>query len=164
MAWIAAWLVALAGLAVPWRVLGGLVDERLRWVGWLVLATGLQAGLLAGRDEDDDEEKAESADLGRRLRWLLYPPVAAATVAYGVLAGLGADEGIGLVTTAVGAYVAGLALRLTRRVGRHAAALAQSCPWPRRSARHAAWTDRPRPRSCALPLGRDEPCPRRPRE
>ena len=56
--------------AAPWRELGGLVDERLRWLQRFVLATGLVAGFGAVgiyRARSGPENPASG------LRRLLYP-------------------------------------------------------------------------------------------
>jgi len=47
--WLLAWSGVLYLVASPWKELGGIVDERLRWFHRFGLCMGLAAGAIAGR-------------------------------------------------------------------------------------------------------------------
>lgn len=109
-AWILGWGVVLWLVASPWRDLGGLVDERLRWLERFVLGAGLvigwRIGALARRAARPGTGHCH-ATLLRRLLW----PLAALTAAGLVLLRFtGRPDPIGVVLTAFLSYWAGLDL------------------------------------------------------
>lgn len=108
--WLAAWIVVLYLVAAPWRELGGLEDERLRWLEWFVLVTGLPVGFTMGRFARDAAVREARRTHARLLRFLLYPPAALTAVSLIALS-VGGERGpIGIVVTAFLAYWAGLDL------------------------------------------------------
>ena len=108
--WLMAWMIVLYLVAAPWRRLGGLVDERLRWLEWFVLLSGLALGFTLGRFG----REAVAAGTGRThacfLRFLLYPPALITAGTLIVLTLLDERGPIGVVVTALLAYWAGLDL------------------------------------------------------
>jgi len=48
-AWFFLWIAVLFQVASPWRDLGGVVEERLRWLHRFVLLTGFGVGEMLGR-------------------------------------------------------------------------------------------------------------------
>lgn len=105
-AWIAIGFVALGVVAWPWRHLGGIVGERLRWLERFALFSALWLGFCAAlwcRPEPDGLR----GGWARPLRSLFYPP--AILAAAGLLMLWLADETdpIGVLLTALVAYSAG---------------------------------------------------------
>ncbi len=140
MAWLrlAIWIPLLFGVHRPWRSLGGLVPERLRWfetasllmlfpIGWVV-------GAFAGDPQPDDQRR-------RWFRWGLLLPMLVWCV--GVAGFEAADRPeVGLAVFGAGlAYVAGFdvgAARSTLRVAPETAvspsrsiSTQRSLSWPR---------------------------------
>lgn len=110
MLWLAAWIVVLYAVAAPWRSLGGVVSERLRWMEWFVLLAGLSTGVTLGRLGRDMALGVEWRTHLRFLRFLLYP-VAVLTAASLVLLALVGERGpAGVVFTAFLSYWAGMDL------------------------------------------------------
>lgn len=111
LGWLLFWSVLLFAVAATWGDPGRVVDERLRWLQWFVLVSGLCVGFLVGRF---GRERAE--DEGRAvielLRQLLYPAAILAALGLIGLRALGGGEPIGVVVTAFLAYWAGLDLAL----------------------------------------------------
>ena len=108
--WLAAWVVVLWVVVSPWTDLGGLVDERLRWLEWFVLFTAVPVGLTVGtfaREAAGPGTGWSHLDL---LRILLYPVGALTACALIVVAVLKHHDVIGVVVTAFLAYWAGLDL------------------------------------------------------
>lgn len=105
--WIAAWAAALRLVASPWRDLGGLVDERLRWLERVVLGAGLMLGWLAGTLGRRAARPGTGRSHATLLRRLLLP--VGALAAAGMLALRLADkpDPIGVVFTAFLAFWAG---------------------------------------------------------
>lgn len=103
-AWLLAWMVVLWGVAAPWRELGGIESEYLRWLEIWVLGGGLVSGFLVGR------RLRERAGGLPGLRLALYPPAAITAAVLVALAWGGARGPIGVVTTAWLAYGAGFDL------------------------------------------------------
>jgi hypothetical protein len=108
--WLVAWMVLLYAVAAPWRELGGLVDERLRWLEWFVLVTGLSAGFVAGRFGRDMAGPGSGRAHVYVLRFLLYPFALLTVLALLTLTWLGQRDPVGVVVTAFLAYWAGLDL------------------------------------------------------
>ncbi len=110
MVWLMIWVTVLYVVAAPWRELGGIVDERLRWLEWFVLIVGLSIGFTVGRFGRD----AAGPGTGRAhidlLRCLLYPLAVLTVVALVVLISMGRRDPIGVVVTAFLAYWAGIDL------------------------------------------------------
>ncbi len=108
--WLATWTMVLWLVGSPWRNLGGLVDERLRWLEWLVLMTAVPVGLTVGTFA----REAAGPGTGRThiglLRFLLYPVGALTACALIGLVVLGQRDAIGVAVTAFLAYWAGLDL------------------------------------------------------
>lgn len=106
--WLAAWIVVLYVVAAPWRHLGGLVDERLRWLEWFVLVTALPIGFTAGRFARDAAEHDGRRTHSRLLRLVLYPPAILTAAVLIALTAIGERGSIGVVATAFLSYWAGL--------------------------------------------------------
>ncbi len=109
-AWLAAWAVVLWVVVSPWRELGGLVDERLRWLEWFVLLTTLPVGFTVGAFAREAARPGTGRTHVGLLRFLLYPVGALTASALIVLAVVGHRDIIGVVVTAFLAYWAGLDL------------------------------------------------------
>ena len=72
--WLAFWALVLHGIDRPWRELGGLLSERMRWTERFVLGAALIAGCLAGsvvRDATRDAGRSATARQLLRRAWLL---------------------------------------------------------------------------------------------
>ena len=106
--WLVAWCAVLYAFAAPWRQLGGIESERLRYAEWWVLSAGVAIGFTMGRFARDWVKAGVGRTHARSLRIALYPPaaVAAGTLVY--LASTGERGVIGVVATAFLAYWAGL--------------------------------------------------------
>ncbi len=107
-AWIAAWVGLLYVVAAPWRGLGGVVDEQLRWLEWFVLMAGLTTGFTVGRLGRQVALERGGVSHLRLLRRLLYPVGAVAAAGVVALWWRGASGGIGVVVTALLAYWGGI--------------------------------------------------------
>lgn len=101
---VASWLVVLHTVTNPWRSLGGLVDERVRWLEWVVVPVGIALGATAGRSGREAG--------GASVRLLLYPPGVAAALALAALESVGEADRIGVVLTVLLSYGFGLDLVL----------------------------------------------------
>jgi hypothetical protein len=108
-AWLLLWLVALHVVTDPWRHLGGLVDEYLRWLEWFVLGCGASLGFTAGQFVRDSMEQGTRSHV-QALRVLLYPPAILAAAELLALRAMGEHHSIGVVVTALLAYWCGLDL------------------------------------------------------
>jgi len=108
--WLLVWILVLYAVAAPWRSLGGLVDERLRWLEYAVLSAGLSIGFTIGRFGRDAVEAGPGRTHARFLRFLLYPPAAFTAAGLVVLTALGERGAIGVAVTAFLSYWAGLDL------------------------------------------------------
>jgi hypothetical protein len=108
--WLAVWILVLYVVAAPWRSLGGLVDERLRWLEYVVLLAGISIGFTIGRFGRDAALSDARRTHARFLRYLLYPPAAITAAGLVVLTALGERGAAGVVVTAFLAYWAGLDL------------------------------------------------------
>lgn len=110
--WCAVWAAVLYTMAEPWRHVGGLVDERLRWLEGLVLPTGLVVGLVVGGYARDAVRPGRRRCHAGLLRYLLLPPATLTAAALLVLVRLELTDAIGVVTSAFLAYWAGLDLAI----------------------------------------------------
>lgn len=108
--WLAAWIAVLWLVAAPWRELGGLESELLRWLEGAVLGTGLVAGFTVGRFARDAAAGHPARTHARLLRVVLYPLAAITAAALVALAWAGERGSVGVVATAFLAYWAGLDL------------------------------------------------------
>lgn len=106
--WLAAWCAVLYVFAAPWRALGGLESERLRWLEWWAVAAGVGVGYAAGRFARDWVASAPGRTHARSLRVALYPPAAVAAAALVPLAVQGERGPVGVVASAFLAYWAGM--------------------------------------------------------
>jgi len=88
---LAAWLAALDVVTDPWRSLGGLVDERLRWTALVAGAVAVALGVTAARSG------SAAGDLC--LRPLLVPPAAASALAFVALWAVGERDAVSAVLT-----------------------------------------------------------------
>lgn len=110
VAWLAIWIVVLYLVAAPWRELGGLVDERLRWLEWCVLVTVPPVGFTTGRFARDVAVKGRRRTHAHFLRILLYPAAILTAASLGVLAWIGERGPMGVVFTGFLCYWAGFDL------------------------------------------------------
>jgi hypothetical protein len=108
--WLLVWILVLYVVAAPWRSLGGLVDERLRWLEYVVLLSGLSIGFTIGRFGRDAALSNPGRTHARFLRFLLYPPAAITAVGLVVLTIMDERGAVGVGVTAFLAYWAGLDL------------------------------------------------------
>jgi hypothetical protein len=106
-AWLAAWCGVLWAVAAPWRNLGGLESERLRWLEWWVLSAGIALGFTMGRGARDWARSGVGRTHALALRVALYPPGLVACVALVALAIAGERGPVGVVATAFLSYWAG---------------------------------------------------------
>jgi hypothetical protein len=108
--WLLAWAVVLYLVAAPWRHLGGLVDERLRWLEWFVLLAGLTVGFAIGRHAREFAGPGTGRTHVGVLRLLMYPMAGLTALGLITLTLLGMRDPVGVVVTAFLAYWAGLDL------------------------------------------------------
>jgi hypothetical protein len=108
--WLALWIAVLYAVAAPWRALGGVVDERLRWLEWFVLVCGLPIGFTVGRFGRDLAQRGLGRSHLELLRCLLYPLALLTAAALVVLTLIGRRDPVGVVVTALLAYWAGMDL------------------------------------------------------
>ena len=108
--WLTTWIAILYVVAAPWRRLGGLESELLRWLEWWALFGGTLLGFAIGRAARAVAEEDRSRTWASLLRVLLYPPGAVTAVSLLVLDLTGARGPVGVVFTAFLAYWAGLDL------------------------------------------------------
>jgi len=109
-AWLAGWISILYLVASPWRRLGGLEDESLRWLEGFVLLAGVSVGFTLGRFGRD----MAAGGIGRThlqfLRFVLYPPALLTAAGLVVLSFLEKRGAIGVAVSGFLAYWAGLDL------------------------------------------------------
>jgi hypothetical protein len=108
--WILAWGAVLWIVASPWRHLGGLVDERLRWLERFVLGAGIVIGWQVGTAGRRAARPGTGRTHAGLLRWLLWPPAALTAGGLLLLRFAGNPDAIGVVLTAFLSYWAGLDL------------------------------------------------------
>jgi hypothetical protein len=107
-AWLTAWCGVLWAVAAPWRNLGGLESERLRWLEWWALCSGIALGFTMGRGMREWVQSGVGRTHARALRFALYPPGLVAAIALVALAYVGERGPVGVVATAFLSYWAGL--------------------------------------------------------
>ena len=140
--WLSAWIALLYAVAAPWRHLGGVEDERLRWLEAAVLMTGLSLGFTLGRLGRQAVLETRGRTYARLLRWALIPPAALTALALAGLTALSARGPAGVVVTALLAYWAGLDLAfgaVPLMEGRSCRFDAPLDPEPARRPREDAW-------------------------
>jgi hypothetical protein len=106
--WLSAWCALLYLVAAPWRELGGLVSERLRWLEWFVLWNGLAVGYVLGRAARDMVTDGSGRTYAGLMRVMLYPPLAVSAMGLVLLTLRGQRDPVGVVVTALLAYWAGM--------------------------------------------------------
>ena len=106
-AWLFAWCGVLYAVAAPWRNLGGLESEQLRWLEWWALAAGIALGFTMGRGARDWAKGGVGRTHALALRVALYPPAIVAAAALVALSIAGERGPIGVVATAFLSYWAG---------------------------------------------------------
>ena len=94
----------------PWRDLGGLVDERLRWLAAALVCTGLPIGLTIGGIARDAAERDGRRTHARLARAILYPVLVSGAAVGVALRVAGAPDGASAAVAGVLAYWAGLDL------------------------------------------------------
>jgi len=107
-AWLLGWCGVLWAVAAPWRHLGGIESERLRWMEYWSLCAGLALGYTLGQGVRGWAQGGAGRSHARALRLVLYPPALVAAVALVALASWGERGPIGVVATAFLSYWAGL--------------------------------------------------------
>ena len=105
--WLAAWCAVLWSVAAPWRKLGGLEPEHLRWLEWWALCSGIALGYTMGRGVRAWAQSGVGRTHAKALRLALYPPGAVAAIALIALAIVGERGPIGVVATAFLSYWGG---------------------------------------------------------
>lgn len=108
--WLAAWTGLLYTVASPWGDLGGVVDERLRWLVWYAVVVGPSVGFAVGRYGRETAERGAPTTHLSVLRRFLYPVAALAAAWLVVLVARERHEPVGVVVTALLAYWAGIDL------------------------------------------------------
>jgi hypothetical protein len=108
--WLLTWIAVLYAVAAPWRSLGGLEDERLRWLEGFVLLAGLSVGFTLGRFGRDVAVAGTGRTHAWFLRFLLYPPAFLTAVGLIALNVMGKRGAVGVAVTGFLAYWAGLDL------------------------------------------------------
>jgi len=106
--WLTVWCAVLWAVAAPWRNLGGLESERMRWLEWWALCTGVALGYTMGRGVRERVLSGPGRTYARALRFALYPPGVVATLALVALSVTGERGAVGIVATAFLSYWAGL--------------------------------------------------------
>lgn len=106
-AWLTVWCGVLWAFAAPWRNLGGLESERLRWLEWWALCTGIALGLTMGAGARDWARSGVGRTHALALRVALYPPGIVAAIALVALASVGERGPVGVVATAFLSYWGG---------------------------------------------------------
>lgn len=106
-AWLTTWCGVLWAVAAPWRNLGGLESERLRWLEWWALCSGIALGFTLGRGVRDWAQSGVGRTHAKALRIAFYPPGFVAVLSLIALSVTGERGPIGVVTTAFLSYWAG---------------------------------------------------------
>jgi len=107
-----AWAAALYFVASPWRELGGLITERVRWLGWFVLYAGIVLGFALGDYIGEALPPESTRDTLRLMRRTLYLPAVLTATWLVVLQLLHQREVAGVVFTAFLSYWAGIDVAL----------------------------------------------------
>jgi hypothetical protein len=142
IAWTSLWIAGLVAVAGPWRDLGGIVSERLRWLHRFVLLAALWLGLGAARIAVGLQRERGTA-WPSLMRPVLYPPafVAATTMLALVLAGR--SDPVGVVLTALVAYFTGAWCGLVQPIRDGLEARGRPCASPPRPRSHRVAPGRP---------------------
>lgn len=106
--WLGAWVVVVGAAHAPWRHLGGLVDERVRYWERVVLAAATIIGCFVGATARDAARPGSGRSHARLVRHVLVAPAGAAAILLLVLRQAGATDWIGVSTIGLLAYAAGL--------------------------------------------------------
>jgi len=109
---VGAWVLAVHVIARPWRELGGVVDERLRWTAWLALWAACGIGITVGRFTHDVIRSRGRPSRLPGLRLALYPVLVVAAAGQVIAERAGAPDAGNAQTLALVAYVAGLDVAL----------------------------------------------------
>jgi hypothetical protein len=110
--WAAAWVGVLYLVTYPWKHLGGLVSEQLRWTEWFVLGMGFIAGSTVGVFCRDAARPGTGRSHAGLLRFVWLPVAATTAAAMLALVCAARRDAIGVVFTAFLAYWAGLDLSI----------------------------------------------------
>lgn len=110
--WLAAWIAVLWAVAAPWRDLGGLESEFLRWLEGAGLATGAILGFTIGRFARDAALGHPVRTHASLLRVVFYPLAGITAAALVALSWAGERGPVGVVASAFLAYWAGLDLAM----------------------------------------------------
>jgi len=105
--WLAAWALLLYAVVSPWGELGGLVDERLRWLERFVLGAALLLGGFVGSCARQACRPGTGRTHAMLLRPLLFPVLLAGALALIALRLAGLREAIGILVTGLLGYWAG---------------------------------------------------------
>jgi hypothetical protein len=106
--WLAAWLLLLWLMVSPWRRLGGLVSEQLRWLASWIFPVAFIVGCASGRLGRHAARPGSGRCHAGLLRWLLLPQAVLTAVVLLLLRQLGFDDVLTVVYTAFASYWAGL--------------------------------------------------------
>ena len=107
-AWLLLWCGVLYLVASPWRALGGIESEFLRWLEWWTLCAGLALGFTIGRAVRDWARTGAGRSYARAARLIFHPPLLITACALVVLSERGERGPVGVVVTGFLAYWAGL--------------------------------------------------------
>jgi len=108
LAWLATWVVVVALFHWPWRDLGGLVSETVRYWERVVLAYSTIAGGFVGATVRDAARPGSGRSHAGMLRYVLGLPAALVAVTLVVLRVRGLDDWIGVVSVGFAGWWAGL--------------------------------------------------------
>jgi hypothetical protein len=106
--WLSFWVVLLWLIASPWRHLGGLVSESLRWLESFCLPAALTVGCYVGTLGRDAAKAGRGRSHAGLLRRLLLPAAALTAMILILMKLMWWDDQIGIAFTAFMAYWAGL--------------------------------------------------------
>ena len=106
-AWLVLWIGTLRLASDPWRRLGGIVDERLRWLEWVALVIGIPIGFTAGRYALERAEARDVSTYVHAARRVWFPLAVSTAAVMSALYVAGACDPIGVVLTAFLSYWAG---------------------------------------------------------
>ncbi len=108
-AWLGGWILVLYLVAAPWRELGGIVDERVRWLEAVALPMSVLIGFTVGRWGRERALEGGGTHLAL-LRRVRYPAAGLTAAGLIALAAIGERGPAGVLFTALLAYWAGLDL------------------------------------------------------
>jgi len=107
---IAVWFAVLWTFARPWRELGGIVDETVRWWFRFTLGGAFVVGCVVGEAARNGSAAAERRTHAERSRRALGPAAAATAMGLVLLRLLGHDDWVGVAVIGLLAYAAGFDL------------------------------------------------------